>query len=81
MIRAYDEKYVDDAMKNLGEAVDYVVNQCKMDMDTFFQLFIASRYAQWFGSGVPKYVSGFEFVLAKVFNCNMEDLLEYRMEA
>lgn len=58
MIHAYDEKYLDDAMRNLGEAVDYAVNQCKIEMDMFFQLFMTSRYAQWFGAGDPKYVSG-----------------------
>lgn len=29
-MNAYDEKYLDDAMKNLGEAFDYAVNSCKI---------------------------------------------------
>ncbi len=57
-MRAYDEKYLDDAMSNLGEAFDYAVNLCKMDQDEFFDLFIACGYAEQFGSGVPKFVSG-----------------------
>ena len=58
MIRAYDEKYLEDAMKNLGEAVDYAVNDCGISMDKFFELFIASGIASQFEKGVPKFVSG-----------------------
>lgn len=58
MIHAYDERYVDDAMSNLGEAVDYAVNVCGFDMDTFMNIFIVSGLAVQFGGGVPKYVSG-----------------------
>lgn len=58
MIHAYDKEYLDDAMKCLGEAMDYVVNSCDMDMDKFLDLFIVSGYAEQFASGVPRYVSG-----------------------
>lgn len=58
MIHAYDKKYLDDAMKNLGEAFDYAVNICKMEADEFADIFIAGGLAEQFGSGVPKYVSG-----------------------
>ena len=58
MIRAYDEIYLDDAMKNLGEAVDYAVCACEADIDDFFVMFINSGIADLFGKGVPKYVSG-----------------------
>lgn len=58
MIRAYDEKYLEDAMKNLGEALDYAVNDCGISMDKFFELFIASGIATQFEKGVPKFVSG-----------------------
>ena len=58
MIRAYDNQYLDDAMKCLGEAMDYVANCCKMDMDSFLELFIGTGYAEQFAAGVPKYVSG-----------------------
>lgn len=58
MIRAYDNQYLDDAMKCLGEAMDYVVSSCQMDMDCFLELFIGTGYAEQFGTGVPKYVSG-----------------------
>ena len=58
MIRAYDNQYLDDAMKCLGEAMDYVVHICQMDMDVFLELFIGTGYAKQFAAGVPKYVSG-----------------------
>lgn len=58
MIRAYDEKYLDDAVENLGEMTDYAVNGLGFDMDEFWELFIASGIAEKFGNGVPQIVSG-----------------------
>lgn len=58
MIHAYDNQYLDDAMKCLGEAMDYVANSCKIKMDSFLELFIGTGYAEQFALGVPKYVSG-----------------------
>ncbi len=58
MIHAYDNQYLDDAMKCLGEAMDYAANSCQMNMDSFLVLFIGTGYAQQFAAGVPKVVSG-----------------------
>ena len=58
MIRAYDKQYLDDAMRNLGEAFDYAANNCGIEPDIFLDMFIAEGLAQQFGSGVPKFVSG-----------------------
>jgi len=58
MIRAYDECYLEDAMRNLGEAMDYAVNYCGLSMSEFVQMFIASGYAKLFGDGAAKFVSG-----------------------
>ncbi len=58
MTCAYSEEYLSDAMKNLGEAVDYAVGSCQIKMDDFFALFVASGVADQFGRGVPKIVSG-----------------------
>lgn len=58
MICAYNENYLNDAMNNLGEAMDYAVNSCKISMDAFMDLFIVSGYATQFASGVPKVVCG-----------------------
>lgn len=58
MMHAYDKIYLDDAMKNLGEAFDYAVNICNMTADEFIDIFIAEGVAEQFGRGVPKCVSG-----------------------
>lgn len=58
MTHAYAEEYLSDAMDNLGEAFDYAVNACSLDIDEFMDLFIASGYSDDFGKGNPKYVSG-----------------------
>ena len=58
MMRAYDESYLDDAMQNLGEAIDYAVNTCGMEPDAFMDMFVTGGLAEQFGSGVPKYVAG-----------------------
>ncbi len=39
MTRAYSELYLDDAMRNLGEAMEYTVRGCGMDPDRFMTLF------------------------------------------
>lgn len=58
MRNAYDIKYLDDAMRNLGEAFDYAANDCGIRMDDFADVFIDSGIAKQFGNGVPKYVAG-----------------------
>lgn len=58
MMRAYNECYLNDAMRILGEAVEYAVCECRMEIDEFFDLFITSGIANYFGKGVPKYVAG-----------------------
>lgn len=58
MIHAYDNQYLDDAMKCLGEAFDYAANSCQMNMDSFLELFIGTGYSEQFAAGVPKVLSG-----------------------
>lgn len=58
MMHAYDQIYLDDAMKNLGEAFDYSETVLNITMDEFLDMFIISGIAQQFASGVPKFVSG-----------------------
>ena len=57
-MNAYDEKYLDFAMKNLGEAFDYAVNVCNKDAGNFANLFLASGIADYYGKGNPKFVVG-----------------------
>lgn len=58
MMRAYDEIYLQDAMTNMGEMLDYVVTQCQMDVEEYWDMFLASEYARQFEKGVPKVVAG-----------------------
>ncbi|HIV17653.1 MAG TPA: helix-turn-helix transcriptional regulator [Candidatus Alectryocaccobium stercorigallinarum] len=58
MIRAYSELYLDDAMRNMGEMMDYAANACYLDQDEFFALFMAGGFDVLFGAGDPKVVSG-----------------------
>ena len=55
---AYKEMYLDDAMENMGEMLDYAVNVCHMDIEEFWGLFLASGLADEFGKGSPKVISG-----------------------
>lgn len=58
MRTAYNELYLNDAMINMANMTDYLVNDCKMDMNQFFLLFEASGIAEEFACGNPKYVAG-----------------------
>ena len=75
MMHAYDEQYLADAMRNLGEAVDYAVNACNMTIENFFRLFVATGLATQFGNGVPKIISGLsgtELVHEVIIKAGME---------
>ena len=58
MMHAYDEQYLDDAMRNLGEAADYAVNACNMSLQKFFDLFVTSGVAARFESGDFTLIAG-----------------------
>lgn len=55
---AYNELYLDDAMQNLGDMIDYAVHDCGYGADDFFRLFLVSGIAASFEKGNPKYVAG-----------------------
>jgi len=58
MTHAYSENYLEDAMRNLGEAFDYAVNACGLTLESFAELFLESGYADSFGNGNPKLIAG-----------------------
>lgn len=71
MIHAYNEIYLNKARRNLGDMIDFAVNDCKFNPDEFFNMFIQSGIAEQFSKGNPKYVvgkSGPELVYDTVFN-------------
>ena len=57
-IRAYDEVYLTQAQRILGDMMDFAVNSCDMDPDEYFRLFLASPISTQFENGNPAYVSG-----------------------
>ena len=58
MISAYSRIYLPQARDTLGTMLDYAVWDCKIEIDRFFALFIASGLADRFGHGDPKLVAG-----------------------
>ena len=78
MTHAYNELYLDDAMKNLGDMIDYAIQACGYEPDEFFSLFIASGIATQFETGNPKYVTGMSGVeLAQAVLCKVYDPYEF----
>ena len=74
MTHAYSELYLDDAMNNLGDMVEFAVCDLGFDPDEFFGWFISSGIASKFEKGNPKYIaglSGFELAEAVLREINM----------
>ena len=74
MTNAYSELYLDDAMQNLGDMVEYAVCDLGFDPDVFFGWFISSGLASKFEKGNPKYItgmSGFELAEAVLTETNV----------
>ena len=58
MTPAYEEMYLNDAMRAMGEMLDYAVRDCGCDGDSFFTQFLSSGVAEQFERGNPKFVGG-----------------------
>lgn len=58
MIRAYEESYLSDAVRNLSAAFDYAINICKLDVEEFSSMFLRSRLSKEFEIGNPYVISG-----------------------
>ena len=58
MTHAYNESYLDDAMQNLGDMLDYGLVDCGYDPDEFFSWFISSGIAAKIENANPKYITG-----------------------
>lgn len=74
MMNAYSELYLDDAMNNLGDMVEFAVCDLGFDPDEFFGWFISSGIASKFEKGNPKYItgmSGFELAEAVLAEINV----------
>ncbi len=58
MNRAYDIKYLSDAMTNLGEMTEYAYYALATESDRAFDFFVISGFADRFQVGDPQVVSG-----------------------
>ncbi len=58
MMKSYSESYLNDAMKNLGDMVEYALCDLNLDPDLFWEYFLVSGIAEKFGSGNPRYIAG-----------------------
>ena len=58
MTIAYNELYLDDAMHNLADMVEYAVCDLGFDPDEFFGWFVSSGIASKFEKGNPKFITG-----------------------
>jgi DNA-binding transcriptional regulator YiaG len=57
-MHAYQETYVNNAMSLMGDMIDYVSNDCNMDADLYFKLFLSSNVCKAIENGNPKYILG-----------------------
>lgn len=57
-MNAYSTLYIDDAMHNLGEMLQYAVYDCGYKAKDFFSWFVYSAIGRQFEIGNPKYVTG-----------------------
>jgi DNA-binding Xre family transcriptional regulator len=58
MIRAYSEMYREQAAVSFAVMMDYAINDCGLDGDTFLFMFIVTGIARHFERGNPKYIAG-----------------------
>ncbi len=58
MRRAYSEIYLDDAMRTMGEMIEYGEEVCGVDQDLLFKIFVLSGYAARWEKGDPRVICG-----------------------
>ena len=56
--RAYNEDYLNNAQKNLGQMMRYGTEDYGMPANSFFELFLTSGIAQMFGHGDYRFITG-----------------------
>ena len=57
-MRAYKETYLHNASSKFGNMMDYAVNDCDLEGDTYLHMFIASGLARQFENGNPNIIAG-----------------------
>ena len=54
----YSEIYLDEAMRNMGEMIEYGEDACGLDQDLLLRIFIRSGYADRWEKGDPRVICG-----------------------
>lgn len=57
-IHAYQEMYLTNGQKLLGDMLDYAVNGCNIPGDEFLQIFVVSKACRSIENGEPAYLCG-----------------------
>ena len=52
-MRAYPSDYLTSAQRILGDMLDFAVNTCDLDIDSYFGLFTVSSVSVQFQNGNP----------------------------
>ena len=55
---AYSEIYLDEAMRNMGEMIEYGEEACGVEQDLLLRMFIRSGYADRWEKGDPRIICG-----------------------
>ena len=55
---SYSEIYLDEAMRNMGEMIEYGEDACGLDQDLLLRIFIRSGYADRWEKGDPRVICG-----------------------
>ena len=56
-MRAYPSDYLTSAQRILGDMLDFAVNTCDLDIDSYFGLFTVSSVSVQFQNGNPTYIA------------------------
>ena len=75
MIRAYNDTYLEEAMENLGTAMDTAVRAVGMTVDEFMESFISSGVARLYEQGWYEYTAGMSGMelLMKIMRDNQDN--------
>ncbi len=57
-MHAYPSDYLSIAQRIMGDMLDFAVNSCEFEIDTFYTLFLGSDISIQFQNGNPTYIAG-----------------------
>ncbi len=57
-MRAYNEDYLYNTQKNIGNMLDFAINTCGLELKQFWDMFLVSGLDEQIQKGNPKYLAG-----------------------